>query len=58
MTSWLIVLSLLAALILLAVVLYGAVRRASFLAASSSNVPIIPAGGNPEEMELISSENV
>lgn len=57
MTSWLIVLSLLAALILLAVVLYGAVRRASFLAASSSNVPIIPARGNPEEMELISSEN-
>ena len=58
MTSWMIVLSLFAALIILAVVLYGAVHLASFFAASSSDVPIIPARGNPEDMELICSENV
>lgn len=51
-------LSLFAALIILAVVLYGAVHLASFFAASSSDVPIIPARGNPEEMELICSDNV
>lgn len=58
MASWTIVLSVFAALIVLALMSYGTIYLASFLTSSSCEVPVVPAKGNSEEMELFCTENV